>query len=101
MAKDRASSLLGQMPAGCFDHSQSSRGVGSARQRKGVANSQVTIGRQKRKITKNVVGEIKQLNESGEGTVVFASLNQPDKDNDILMPGTNGEQVTPFMAAHD
>ena len=52
-------------------------------------------------ITKNVTGEVKELDGSGFGTVVFATLNQPDKDNDILMPGTNGEQVTPFMAAHD
>jgi len=48
-------------------------------------------------ITKNVVGEIKQLDESGEGTIVFATLNQPDKDNDILLPGAIGEQVVPVM----
>ena len=57
--------------------------------------------KQKRLITKNVVGEIKQLDESGEGTIVFATLNQPDKDNDILLPGAIGEQVVPVMAAHD
>jgi len=60
------------MPAGCFDHSQSSRRVGPARQRKDVADSQLTIGRQKRMIAKNVIGEIKQLDQSGESTVVFA-----------------------------
>jgi hypothetical protein len=95
MAKDRASTLLGQMPARCVDHSQSGRGVGSAWQRKDVANSQVTIGRQTQRsrreqpeapVIKNVIGEIKRLDESGECTVVFAPLNMIDRDGDVGFP---------------
>jgi hypothetical protein len=33
-------------------------------------------------MTKNIVGEIKQLDESDTGTIIFA-LNQLAKDNDI------------------
>jgi len=83
------------MPAGCFDYSQSSRGVGPARQRKDVADSQITIGRQTQRsrreqpegpVIKNVIGEIKLLDESGEWTVVFATLNTIDRDGDVGFP---------------
>ena len=93
--EDRPSILLGQMPAGCFDYSQSSRGVGPARQRKDVADSQITIGRQTQRsrreqpegpVIKNVIGEIKRLDESGQCTVDFAPLNMIDRDGDVGFP---------------
>ena len=39
--------------------------------------------------------EIKQLDEIGECTVVFATLNTIDRDGDVLMPSAIGEQVVP------
>jgi hypothetical protein len=89
------------MPAERFDPSQSRRGVGPALQRKGVAGSQVTTGRQKRMITKNVVGEIKQLDETGSGTLVFSTMNTMDRDGDVTLLGAFGEQVVPMVPAHD
>jgi hypothetical protein len=52
-------------------------------------------------MTKNASAEVKELKESGEGSLVFATLNVPDKDGDILLPGAIGVQVVPILGAHD
>jgi hypothetical protein len=50
-------------------------------------------------MTKN--GQVKRLDESGEGQAIFATLNLLDNDNDVLLPGAIGRQVSPMMAAHE
>lgn len=50
---------------------------------------------------KNITGEVKELNEKGEGLIVFATLNVIDSDEDVTLPGAFGEQVVPIVPAHD
>ena len=44
---------------------------------------------------------VKKLGDSGEGVLVFATLNTIDKDGDVSLNGAFGEQVVPMVAAHD
>lgn len=50
---------------------------------------------------KNIRGEVKELNEKGEGLIVFATLNVIDSDNDVTLPGAFGTQVAQMVPAHD
>lgn len=50
---------------------------------------------------KNITGEIKELNEKGEGLIVFATLNVIDADEDVTLPGAFGEQIAQMVPAHD
>jgi len=51
-------------------------------------------------MTKQAFSEVKELNDQGEGSLVFATLNKPDKSNDVLLPGAIGEQIVPMIASH-
>lgn len=46
-------------------------------------------------------GNVKQLNEKGEGSAVIATLNVVDRDTDVTLPGAFGEQTVPIVPAHD
>jgi len=50
---------------------------------------------------KNITGEVKELNEQGEGLIKFATLNVIDSDEDVTIPGAFGEQTAPIVPAHD
>lgn len=50
---------------------------------------------------KTNTGEIKELNEKGEGLIKFATLNVIDSDDDVTLPGAFGEQTAPIVPAHD
>lgn len=50
---------------------------------------------------KNITGEVKELNEKGEGLIVFATLNVIDSDEDVTLNGAFGEQTAPIVPAHD
>lgn len=50
---------------------------------------------------KNITGEVKELNEAGEGLIKFATLNVIDSDEDVTLPGAFGEQVASMVPAHD
>ena len=50
---------------------------------------------------KNITGEVKELNEKGEGVIVFATLNVIDSDEDVTLAGAFGEQSVPIVPAHD
>ena len=50
---------------------------------------------------KGAAYEIKELNEAGEGSLAFASLNVRDRDGDVPLPGAFGEQVAAMVPAHD
>ena len=50
---------------------------------------------------KKVKGDFKELNEKGEGLIVFATLNVIDSDEDVTLNGAFGEQIAPIIPAHD
>jgi len=72
------------------------RGCAMAKPELSCEQMEVQVGRLTMRIEREMEGAAR-LDKSGEGTIVFATLNQPDKDNDILLPGAIGEQVVPVM----
>lgn len=50
---------------------------------------------------KDVIAEIKELDEKGEGVLRFIRFNQEDKDADITLPGFVGRQKAVLLAAHN
>jgi hypothetical protein len=50
---------------------------------------------------KDVVAEVKELNEKGEGVLRFIKFDQEDKDADITFPGFIGRQASILIPAHN
>jgi hypothetical protein len=51
--------------------------------------------------TKTSTAEVKELDERGEGSLVFATFGVRDRDGDVIVPGSIGEQFVVMAAAHD
>jgi hypothetical protein len=50
---------------------------------------------------KDVVAEVKELNEKGEGVLRFIKFGQEDKDADVTFPGFIGRQEAILIPAHN
>jgi hypothetical protein len=50
---------------------------------------------------KDVIAEVKEINEKGEGVLRFIRFEQEDKDSDITKPGFIGRQKAHLLPAHN
>ena len=84
----------------CMGNAQAQEDFPDQEQRAGVCHS---IWRNRDKEGKMEIkhGSLKKLTEDGEGIAVISTLNVIDSDNDVVVPGAFGKQVSPMVPAHD
>ena len=50
---------------------------------------------------KNIRGEVKQLENPGEGLAIISTFNVIDSDGDVVVPGAFGEQTVQMIPTHN